>query len=352
MRPPHAVEADPTPQAFAPASWLPGRHLQTIVPALLVRSPRTALRWQRWSTPDQDFIDVAWLDHGAEAHSPASRHAPLLVLFHGLEGSADSHYARATFHAARALGWRMAVPHFRSCGSAMNIAPRFYHSGDAVEIDWIMRRMSALAAGAPLFAAGVSLGGNALLRWLGEQAGNTYGVTAAAAVSAPLDLHAGGRALEHGFNRLYTRHFLRTLKAKSEHKLRQFPGLFDRQAMLAARTLHDFDNVVTAPLHGYRDADDYWHRASSRHVLGSIQVPTLVLNALNDPFMPASALPASAAAAPDVHFERPAAGGHVGFLAQRGLCAAGGSHWLGQRLTRFFVSLDNTHLPYQGPRHG
>ena len=332
--------AQPKAGLYRAPFWLPNRHLQTIIPALFVRKPLPAYRRERWDTPDGDFIDLDWL---AGAAAPG---APLLVLFHGLEGSSQSHYARALMDQAAQLGWRGVVPHFRSCSGEINRAPRFYHSGDSTEIDWVLRALHALAPSAPLLAAGVSLGGNALLRWLGEQGSAAGFVSAAAAVSAPLDLHAGGQALSEGFNRIYTRNFLDTLKRKSLHKLAQFPGLFDRSAMLNARDLYAFDNIVTAPLHGYRDTDDYWHRASARHILGDVTVPTLVLNARNDPFMPAAALPSHAQVAPAIELEQPHSGGHVGFMTGP---LPGRIDWLAQRLCGFF----GTHLnpPTTGTQH-
>jgi predicted alpha/beta-fold hydrolase len=303
--------------------WLPGAHLQTIVPALFGRRIDVPLRRERWDAPDGDFVDLDWLA------APAVPAAPLLVLFHGLEGNSASRYARAALASAVAYGWHAVVPHFRSCSGEMNRAPRFYHSGDSAEIDWILRR---LRLGHPhrIFAAGVSLGGNALLRWLGERREDAARVAdAAAAISAPVDLPAGGAALSTGFNLLYTRHFLATLKRKSLAKLVQYPGLFDREAMLASRNLHDFDDLVTAPLHGYRSADDYWRRAASRPLLREITVPTLVLNARNDPFLPATALPGPDEAGPAVILDQPEHGGHVGF-------PGAGDDWLATRLFAFF----------------
>ncbi len=215
------------------------------------------------------------------------------MLFHGLEGSSHSHYARAFAHWARPHGWRFAVPHFRGCSGELNRAPRAYHSGDHEEIDWLLARLRAQAA-VPLHAVGVSLGGNALLRWA-EEAGDARGHGACARwprSASPLDLAAGGHAIGRGFNRLvYTRMFLRTMKPKALAKLAQHPGLFDRDRLLAARTLYEFDNVFTAPLHGFRDTDDYWARASAKPHLARIRMPALVLNARNDPFVPASSLP-------------------------------------------------------------
>ncbi len=305
--------------------WLPNGHLQTIYPATCLRKPAVAFRRERWSAPDGDFVDVDFVDGDAGK--------PFVVLFHGLEGSSGSHYARALMAELKARRWSGAVPHFRGCSGEPNLAPRFYHSGDAQEIDWIVRRLRAHAQGAAcsrFYAAGVSLGGNALLRWLGESQQQAGFVDAAVSVSAPLDLARGGDALSRGFNRLYTRMFLKTLKPKCVAKLKQFPGLYDLDALLAANDLYAFDNVVTAPLHGYRDTDDYWHRASAKHVLMDIRVPTLVLNALNDPFLPGIHLPRQAA--PCVTLEYPAHGGHVGFAAGG---PPGSLAWLPRRILHF-----------------
>ncbi len=301
--------------------WLPSGHLQTIYPATCIAKPAAPLRRERWDTPDGDFIDVDFVD-GAPGQ-------PFVVMFHGLEGSSNSHYARAMMAAVAKRGWSGAVPHFRGCSGEANRAPRFYHSGDAQEVDWIVRRLRQRAGG-KFYATGVSLGGNALLRWLGESQHQAEMVDAACAVSAPLDLARGGESLSSGFNLVYTRMFLQTLKPKCLHKLEQFPGLFDRAAMLAARDLHAFDNVVTAPLHGYRDTDDYWDRASAKHVLNDITVPTLVLNAQNDPFLPGVHLPRQAAAC--VTLEYPRHGGHVGFAVG---ALPGQIDWLPRRLIHF-----------------
>ena len=291
--------------------WLVGGNAQTIWPALFgraYRGLRPAFRRERWPTPDGDFIDVDW-----QGDDPA---APLLVLFHGLEGSSTSHYALAFADWARVHGWRYAVPHFRGCSGELNLAPRAYHSGDHEEIDWILARMRSLHAG-PVAAVGVSLGGNALLRWAeeaGEQASTR--VRAVAAVSSPIDLAAGGHAIGLGFNRwVYTRMFLRTMKLKAIAKLAQHPGLFDRDRLLAARDLYAFDDVFTAPLHGFRNTEDYWRRGSAKPHLHRIRIPALVVNALNDPFVPAQSLPAPHEVGPHVRLWQPRHGGHVGFPA-------------------------------------
>ena len=310
---------------IAPA-WLPGGHAQTIYAAFR-RPPAPAFERERWDTPDGDFIDLDWA-----GPRDATRR---MVLFHGLEVSSGSHYVGSIVGHALGEGWCCVVPHFRGCSGELNRLPRAYHSGDSTEIDWILRRVHSLAPGVMLHAAGVSLGGNALLKWLGEQSeGATQIVARAAAVSAPLDLTAAGHALGRGFNRVYTRMFLESLKRKSAAKLARFPGSFDGPAMRSSANLYEFDNAVTAPLHGFRDTDDYWQRASSWPVLAHIRVPTLVINARNDPFMPAAALERTRGASRHVTLEFPAGGGHAGFLSGP---FPGNHGWLAARILEFFL---------------
>ena len=314
-------------QAYAAPRWLPGGHLQTVLPVLLP-PPRVPLARSRWETPDGDFIDV---DFAGEPDA-----ARTLVLFHGLEGGSDSHYARALSAHAPAVGWRLAMPHWRGCSGEPNRKPRAYHSGDSEEVDWILRRFSSSSRN--VSCAGVSLGGNALLKWLGERGEAARSlVRRAATVSAPIDLAAAGRALDRGLNRLiYTRHFLATLKPKSLAKLEVFPGLYDGERVRSARSFREFDDAVTAPLHGFRDADDYWSCASSAPWLERIRVPTLLLNARNDPFLPERDLLAAARkAAPCVVLEFPRTGGHAGFL---GGPFPGRHAWLARRLLEFLAA--------------
>jgi predicted alpha/beta-fold hydrolase len=350
----------------APA-WLPGGHLQTLYSALAAPRPRVSYRRERWETPDGDFIDLDWLEQDSgttsgsdsapatvipaqagiqyQSWTPASAgvttsanvklHAPLVVLFHGLEGGSRSHYALALMAALQDSGCRGVVIHFRGCSGEPNRLQRAYHSGDAQEVDWILRRFRAHNSDTPLYAVGVSLGGNALLKWLGESgAAATRVIDAAVAISAPLDLMVSGDALGGGFNLIYANNFLRTLKAKSLAKLQRFPGLYDANAVRASRTLRAFDNVVTAPLHGYRDTDDYWTRASSKPLLKDIAVPTLLINARNDPFLPARALPRAQEVSAAVTLEQPQEGGHVGFT---GGAFPGNFDWLPRRILDFLA---------------
>lgn len=296
-------------ESYRAPGWLLGGHLQTIWPALASRrylGDAPVYRRERWTTPDGDFIDVDFQD------GPSG--APLLVLFHGLEGSSRSHYAESFAHWAREHGWAYAVPHFRGCSGEMNLAPRAYHSGDFEEVGWVLQRLRE-RHGRPLWAVGVSLGGNALLRWAEEAGHSGESVTeAVAAVCSPIDLAAGGQAIGRGFNRMvYTRMFLRTMKPKALTKLGQHPGLFDEARLRAAADLYAFDDVFTAPLHGFANADDYYARASAKSRLADIRLPALVLNALNDPFVPAASLPRPGEVGPHVTLWQPAHGGHVGF---------------------------------------
>lgn len=293
--------------------WLSDGHSQTILPALLGRrAPITGapLCRERWITPDGDFIDV-------DRCTPVAVNRPLarMVLFHGLEGSSESHYARAFRDFATAHGVELVVPHFRGCSGEINIAPRAYHSGDHVEIDWIVSRLSAEDPCLPLLAVGVSLGGNALMHWVGLKGWQAQGrLKAVACLSAPLDLTASGLAMGQGFNRrVYTRVFLGTMVPKALRKLEQHPRLFSEQAVRRARTLYEFDNAFTAPVHGFRSVEDYWLRASAKPLLQDVGIPSLVVNALNDPFVPSGSLPGLRDVSPSVTLWQPQTGGHVGF---------------------------------------
>lgn len=226
------------------------------------------------------------------------------------------------------------MAHFRGCSGEPNRLARAYHSGDAEEIDWILRRFATQFADLPRYAAGVSLGGNALLVWAAREGSKAAAVVrSVASVCAPLDLTACGHHLAQGFNRLYTRNFLNTMKARSQEKLARFPGVFDRTRMQRARNLYEFDNVVTAPLHGFAGTEDYWTRCSAKPLLPQITLPALVLNARNDPFIPRSVYPRPDQLGPNMRFELTDQGGHVGFVEGP---FPGRIDWLPRRLLHFF----------------
>jgi hypothetical protein len=316
------------PGPYRAPTWLAGGHAQTIWPYFL-RRPDVPLRRERVDTPDGDFWTFDWLD------AEGDEDAPLVALFHGLEGGSGSHYARSLMAECQKARWRLVVPHFRGCAGEENRLPRAYHSGDHEEIDAMLAAVRArVPAPTVLHAVGVSLGGSALLNWLGRKGADACRIVErAAAVSAPLDLMAAGIAIGRGFNRVYTYHFLATLKPKALSMARRFPGSVDVGRIRQARSMWDFDDVVTAPLHGFAGTEDYWTRASSKHWLARVAVPTLVLNARNDPFVPADSLPRQEEVSPHVLLEQPAEGGHVGFLSGP---APGRLDWLSRRLLHFF----------------
>lgn len=323
------------PSLYKAPWWLPGGHLQTIAPALLMRRrPRVQYRRERWDTPDGDFVDIDFA-----SPEPLENRAPVLVLFHGLEGSSRGPYARSTMRWFADRGWRALVAHFRGCSGEDNRLPRAYHSGDFEEGDWILRTVHGRWPAAPLYAAGVSLGGNMLAKWAGERGQSASFVNAAASISAPLDLAAGGKALRNGINLIYTLMFLFTLKKKALAKLQQFPEIVrdkeHERRLRASRDLYEFDNEYTAPVHGFRDADHYYSEASAKPLLRAIRIPYLLLNARNDPFVPEASLPQPDDVSQTVELEQPEDGGHVGFA--RGPWPGRGD-FIAERINRFFAA--------------
>lgn len=280
--------------------------------------------------PDGDFLDVFRVD--------ALATAPRILVLHGLEGTIRSHYARGILARAAQAGWGADLLIFRGCGAELNYTPRFYHSGETADIDFTAHRIAREFPAAPLFAVGYSLGGNVLLKWLGEP-GRKHPATlrGAAAVSVPFDLEAGARYIHHGFARVYEHHFLHTLKRKAKEKLLRFPDAYDRRAVERANSILAFDNAVTAPLHGFADAHDYYTQSSSLQFLPSVVVPTALISAFDDPFLPPDVLGevervARANAAFDICFS--AHGGHVGFVA--GANPARPAYYSEDRVCEFF----------------
>jgi predicted alpha/beta-fold hydrolase len=317
---------------YRPAWFVPGRHLRTLWGKLVRRRPRVPTTVERWTTPDDDVLFIHRL-HGSPDH-------PLLVLLHGLEGSPNSHYARGMLARARDLGWSAAALVFRTCGGEMNQTRRFYHSGETSDLDFAIRRLTSELPRTPIVLAGFSLGGNVLLKWLGERGTDVPpAVRAAAAVSVPYDLARGSRYINQGFARLYEQHFLHSLVRKATAKRQRFPDLVPGVNLAGLRTMWDFDNAVTAPVHGFRDAADYYQRSSSLRWLDQIRVPTLLVSAADDPFLPAEVLEEVRAAAREndaLHCEFPEQGGHVGFIA--GTLPWRPLYWAEWRVTEFLVA--------------
>jgi predicted alpha/beta-fold hydrolase len=305
---------------FRPAWWLPGPHLPTVYGKLVRRVPPAHDRLERWTAPDGDLLSVARLD-------PRRPDAPTLTVFHGLEGTVRSNYAQGLLHEARARGWGAAMLIFRTCDGRVPDAPRMYHSGETTDADFFLRRLAAERPGRPIVAAGVSLGANVLLKWLGEQGTRVPPeVRAAAAVSTPFDLAEGSRHLERGFSRLYVWHFVRNLKRKAMAALARHPGLpVDRARVLASRSFWEFDDAFTAPVHGFAGAEDYYRRSSSLPFLSRVAVPALLFSAVDDPFLPSRVLERVrevAVANPLLHTEFTARGGHVGWVSGSPLAPA------------------------------
>jgi uncharacterized protein len=302
-----------TRHTYVPAWWIPGAHLRTLWGKFFRRVEPVPTRRERWETADGDFLDLERLD--------ARPGAPRLLLLHGLEGTARSHYAQGTLAEARRRGWGADLLIFRSCGGELNRTRRFYHSGETTDLALVVERVAAEHPDSPLVLAGFSLGGNVLLKYLGERGGDLPPrLRAAAAVSVPYDLGRGSRHIGRGFARVYERHFLRSLRRKAYAKLDRFPDLVPREHVDRARTLWDFDDVVTAPVHGFAGAADYYDRSSAVRFLDGIRVPTLLLSAVDDPFLPAAVLEDVRAAAggnPALHVEFIERGGHVGFISGR-----------------------------------
>lgn len=297
-------------RAFRPAWWLPGPHSQTVWGRFVRDRPALPYSTETWQTPDGDTVDVVRLKAATEA--------PRVLLLHGLEGGVRSHYAAGLFAQAVGQGWGADMLLFRTCNGRMNQLPRSYHSGETGDLDFVVRRITAQFPAAPLGLVGVSLGGNVLLKWLGERGnGVPPQVRAAAAVSVPFDLARSSRRIGSGASRLYERHFLRSLRSKALQKLERFPGIASRDAVLSAATLWTFDDAYTAVVHGFRDAEDYYSQSSSLRFLPSIHVPTLLLSARDDPFHPPDVLDEVSEIArgnPCLETEFHERGGHVGFI--------------------------------------
>jgi uncharacterized protein len=308
--------------------WLPGGHLQTVYAYFLPRScPR--FRRERWETPDGDFIDLDWLDQSVGPE--------LVVLFHGLEGCSSSHYAVSLMNELQRNGWSGVVAHSRACSGEANRLPRGYYAGDSAEVDWVLRKLKEDNPKSRVYVVGISMGGNDLLKWLGEQGNRALDlVERAAAVSVPVDLQITARQLDFGLCKLiYTRDFLRTMRPKVLAKISAHGLNLDPRAVRAVSTFREIDSIYTAPVHGFKDADDYWMRSSSKPWLTHIKVPTLLINARNDPFFPEKALPTRGEVSDAVSLEYPETGGHVGFVAGD---FPGHLRWLPRRILNYFTT--------------
>jgi uncharacterized protein len=295
---------------YSPAWWVPGGHLQTLWGKLFRRQPPAPTILERWETPDGDFLELHRL--------VSAPRAPRVLLLHGLEGSIRSHYAQGLLNEAARRGWGADLLIFRSCGSELNRTRRFYHSGETGDVAFVLERISREYPFAPLGIAGVSLGGNVLLKFLGERGKDLpNSVRAAAAISVPFDLARSSRRVNRGFSRLYQRFFLHSLRRKAREKAQRFPDLAAADRISSLRTLEDFDNLITGPLHGFTDAQDYYARSSSLPYVEAIRVKTLLISATDDPMLPPEVLDEVREIArrnPALEIEFVSKGGHAGFI--------------------------------------
>lgn len=307
-----------TPTPFRPAWWLRNPHAQTVIGRYLRRARHVRYRRERIDTADGDFLDLDFAlgADGPDPRAEALATLPLVVVLHGLEGNSQSGYVLQTVWALAEHGIRTVVLNFRSCSGEMNRGARFYHAGDTADLEWVQRLLSHRFPAAPLGAIGFSLGGNVLLKFLGECARNGAApIAAAVAVSVPFNLLAGADALERGLSRIYNRHFVHSLQAKFRTRAADFAGLCDTARAARERSVRGFDDAVTAPLHGFAGAEDYYRQASSQRFLAEIRTPTLLLHSKDDPFLDAAAIPrAEVYHNPSLLGHFTDRGGHVGFV--------------------------------------
>jgi predicted alpha/beta-fold hydrolase len=309
-----------TASHFRPAWWLPGAHLQTLYPSFARRRTVPELQRERLELPDGDFIDIDWT---------GNTQGPVVLVLHGLEGSLESHYTSGILTALAAQGYRAGLMYFRGCSGEPNRLPRSYHSGETGDLQIVIRHVGKSSPDKPLAVIGYSLGGNVLLKCLGEQ-GDKAAITTAVAVSVPFELDRAARRLEQGLSRIYQSHLLKKLHQSVKSRAAIHPPIIPLQELPGLKTFRQFDDAITAPLHGFRDVDDYYSQSSSRQYLRHIGVPVLIIQALDDPFLPSGAIPKDAELSQAVTLELARHGGHVGFVGGNTPLAA--HYWLEQRI--------------------
>lgn len=310
---------------FKSAWWLPNSHLQTIWPVLCRRPIKLETQRERLELPDGDFIDLDWV-------ASKNKTGPLLVMLHGLEGNIESHYARGMLKTISDLGWRGVFMHFRGCSGEPNRLPRNYHSGETNDLQYVIDELRNREPGITLGAIGFSLGGNVLLKWLGET-GNKNPLEAAIAISVPFELKKAATRIQQGFSKFYQWYFIRCLRERLAKKLDAVSVPLDASIIYKVSSMLEFDDKFTAPLHGFRDAEDYYKKASSRQFLRHITVPTLILHAKDDPFMSEDSIPEphELSSAVDLHISEN--GGHVGFVT--GKYPWRPVYWLEEQVSEF-----------------
>ena len=315
-----------TEHVFKPAWWLKNSHLQTIWPAICRPNIKDLnLQRERIELPDGDFIDLDW--------APGSGLSPVVLILHGLEGSIESHYAKSLLKRFADFGWRGVFMHFRGCSGEPNRLARGYHSGETGDVDFVVRKLRERASDMKLGMVGISLGGNVLLKWLGEATDRNDYVDAAIAVSVPFELHKAAARMQHGFSRFYQWYFMKCLRERLVEKFQVTVPPLDPIVLSEVTTMFEFDDKVTAPLHGFTGVDDYYTTSSSRQFLRAITVPTLILHAKDDPFMSVDVIPEPHELSSKITLEVSECGGHVGFVG--GKYPWRPEYWLDQRVPEF-----------------
>ena len=322
------VMAELAAHPFQPPWWLRNAHAQTVGARYVRGLKKPAMRVERWDTPDDDFLDLHFLE--------GSNDMPTALLLHGLEGSIESTYFQGLILELARNDWNVVAMEFRTCSGEINRAKRMYHSGETSDLAWVVDQLIARRPDIELYLAGFSLGGNVTAKWFGESGGALPpNVKAGAVVSAPYDLVVSGIHMDNSISRLYVLHFIRKLMRKVVEKDKQYPGVLDVERLKRARTFKDFDDYATAPLHGFKDAHDYYTSVACGQFLEGIRRPTLLLSSADDPFNPGETLPYDLAERhPYLHPLFTDRGGHVGFIPRgwrRGLGC-----WSEEQIVRFF----------------
>lgn len=309
---------------FKPAWWLKNPHLQTIWPAICRNDINIKLERERIELPDGDFIDLDWIGR--------DNSGPIVLILHGFEGNMESHYAKGMLKSVSDHGWRGAFMYFRGCSGEPNRLPRGYHSGDTRDLAYIVTVLSRLNPNTPIAAIGYSLGGNVLLKWLGETKRQNI-LKAAVAISVPFDLNKAAKRLQTGFSRFYQWYLVKYARERLLQKFKVVSGPIDSNQLATVQSMHDFDGTYTVPLNGFSSIDEYYLSASSRHYLHSIHVPTLILHARDDPFMTEDVIPQPGELSSAIRLEVTDAGGHVGFVS--GAYPWRPKYWLEDRVPEF-----------------
>ena len=313
---------------YRPPLWLRNSHVQTVGARYARRLSRPPMRVERWDTPDDDFLDLHFLEGRPDM--------PTALLLHGLEGSIDSTYFLGLIHELARHDWNVVAMEFRSCSGEINRSKRMYHSGETSDTAWVVERLVQRHPDIQIYLAGFSLGGNVTAKWFGEMGADLpANVRAGAVVSPPYDLVASGKHMDNSISRLYVYHFLRKLLPKAEEKHKQYPDLLDIERLRKARTFEEFDTLATAPLHGFTDARDYYTSVACGRFLEAVRRPILLLSAADDPFNPGDTIPRELSERhPYLHGQFSELGGHVGFIHQRP--AGGLGYWAEEQVVRFF----------------